>query len=251
MRLTTANRKGGTGKTSTAGNLAFEFSHTHKTILLDCDSQGSLTSWLINDHSLSRELADVLYERCHISDAIVDLYPGLALIPTFSDGDLREYVERRAPSEPLAMDGLCADLEEAGYVFIVVDLPPGLGAFEQSVIAAMDRALLVLEPEFLAVDGLSALLDDFETILKKRRSTVRFDWLIANGVNASYRRHGAYLDALEDSLNNCSIFHVPQSAKVPESQSYHEPLALHAPNETRALPAYRTIAKAIKEERIG
>ena len=251
MRIATANRKGGTGKTSTAGNLAFELAQTHKTILLDCDSQGSLTSWLLNGHKPKRELADVLYERCPASEAILELYPGLDLVPTFSDGDLREYAERRAPSEPLAVDGLCAELEASGYAFIVADLPPGLGTFEQSVVAVMDRALLVLEPEYLAVDGLGGLLDDFEKILRKRRSTVRFDWLVANGVNAGFRRHGAYLDALGEAWKGFSIYRVPQSAKVPESQSYHEPLALHAPNEDRALPAYKALAEAIKGERRG
>ena len=38
-----ANRKGGTGKTSTAGNIAFELSRTHRVAVIDGDAQGSIS----------------------------------------------------------------------------------------------------------------------------------------------------------------------------------------------------------------
>jgi chromosome partitioning protein len=251
MRVSTANRKGGVGKTSIAGNVAFELAKTHQTILLDLDAQGSLTSWVMNGQEPRYELADVLYERCAIQDAIINLAPGLDLIPTFTDGDLRQYAETQAQADPFAIQSLCEELERAGYVFIVADLPPGMGTFEQSAVAAMDRSLLVMQPEFLSVDGLSGLLDDLKTVLKKRRSNVRYDWLVANGVNAGFRRHGAYLDALGEKWKGFTIHAVPQSAKVAESQAYHEPLTTYAPGENRALPAYRKLAQALVEELYG
>jgi cellulose biosynthesis protein BcsQ len=173
------------------------------------------------------------------------------MIPTFTDGDLRQYAETQAQSDPFAIDNLCEALENAGYAFIVVDLPPGFGTFEQSAVSGMDRSLLVMQPEFLSVDGLSGLLDDFKTVLKKRRSTVRYDWLVANGVNAGFRRHGAYLEALGEAWKDFTIHVVPQSAKVAEAQAYHEPLSIYAPGEERALPAYRDLAQALLEERNG
>ena len=54
---------------------------------------------------------------------------------------------------------------------------------------------MVLESEFLAFDGLAGLLDDLEDTKRRWRSLVRYDWLVANRVNAGFRRHRACLEA--------------------------------------------------------
>jgi len=216
--------------------------------MVDGDPQGSLSSWLLNGSKpRGGELSDVLFERRPVDDCLVQLGEGLYLLPSFLSGDLRAYAETKAGSEPYAFKDLCARLEER-FQIVMVDLAPGLGTFEQSAIAAMDRALLVLEPEFLSVEGLGGLLDDIEAVTRKRHAQVRYDWLVANRVNAGFARHRTYLDALGERWKDYRLFLVRQGAAVSEAQTVHEPLAVYAPKDDRALPGYQEIAEALKGE---
>ena len=248
MIITTTNRKGGVGKTSIAGNIAQEIAKKHTTLLIDADPQGSLSEWLVpaTEKSPRYELADVLFEKVNALEACFQLGERLYILPSFSDGDLRSYTEQRAISEPFAMVDLFGKLSER-FDYIVVDLPPGLHTFEQSVLAACDRALLVLEPEALAVGGLNDLLSDIEEIKRKRRSSVEFNWLVVNRINRSFRRHGMYLDSLTKNWQGYRLFEVPQSAAVSEAQTMKLSLEQFNAEESRALPKYQEIAEALME----
>ena len=248
MIITTTNRKGGVGKTSVAGNVAQEIAKKHTTLLIDADPQGSLSEWLvtITEKGPHHELADVLFEKVTPTQVCFQLSERLYILPTFSDGDLRSYTEQRAISEPFAMADLFAKLSER-FDYIVVDLPPGLHTFEQSVLAACDRALPVLEPEALAVGGLNDLLSDIDEIKRKRRSLVVFDWIIVNRINRSFRRHAMYLDSLATKWHGYRLFEVPQSAAVSEAQTMKLPLDQFNANESRALPKYREIATTLMD----
>jgi chromosome partitioning protein len=248
MTVACCNRKGGTGKTSTTGNVAHELARTHRVAVIDADPQGSLSAWLLNGQPRQGELSDVLFERKAAADCLVPIRDGLWLLPSFLGGDLRKYAETQAGSEPYAFRDLCDKLEAQGFQFVMVDLAPGLGTFEQSAISAMDRALLVLEPEYLSVEGLGGLLDDIEAVIRKRRAQVRYDWLVANRVNAGFARHRAYLDALGTRWKDYRLFLVRQGSAVSESQTVHEPVAVYAPKDDRALPGYQELAEALRGE---
>jgi len=242
-----ANRKGGTGKTSTTGNVAHELSRARRVVIVDADPQGSLSAWLLNSSAHKGELSDVLFERKALTDCLVQVHEGLYVLPSYLSGDLRKYAETQAGSEPYAFKDLCDKLEGQGFEYVLIDLAPGLGTFEQGALAAMDRALLVLEPEYLAVEGLGGLLEDIESAIRKRHAQVKFDWLVANRVNAGFARHKMYLTALGER-KAYRLFTVRQGAAVSESQTVHEPLSVYAPKDDRALPGYREIAAALEVE---
>ena len=248
MTVCCANRKGGIGKTSVAGNVAHELSQTHRVVIVDADPQGSLTAWLLNTQEPGKQLSDVLFERHDVEEVLIEVSEGFYLLPTYPRGDLRKYSETQAGSEPYVFADLAEKLESQGFQFVFIDLAPGLGTFEQSAIAAVDRALLILEPEFLSIEGLSGLLDDIEDVIRKRRSSVRYDWLVANRVHAGFTRHKVYLDALNKQWKDYRIFLIRQGAAVSESQTVHEPLSVYSPKDGRSLPGYRKIAEELRRE---
>ena len=67
------NQKGGTGKTTTAVNLAASLSEKNKRILLvDMDPQGNATSGLgINKNEIQKSIYDVLLNKSKVSEISV------------------------------------------------------------------------------------------------------------------------------------------------------------------------------------
>ena len=112
----------------------------------------------------------------------------------------------------------------------------------------MDRALLVLEPEYLSVDGLGGLLNDIRAVVRDRKAGVRYDWLVANRVHGGFTRHKLYLDALQKQWADYRLFTIRQGAAVSESQTLHQTVAQYAPKDRRALPGYRELANALRRE---
>src|SRR5208282_2208441 len=97
-----AIQKGGTGKTTTSGNLGRILAGKARVLLVDADPQGSLTSWLLVTPP-AYELADVLLGQVKLAEALVPLGKGdaLSLVPTFGiGGHLRNFAETILEKKP-------------------------------------------------------------------------------------------------------------------------------------------------------
>ena len=96
-------QKGGTGKTSLAVSIAAELAKTTggKTLLIDCDPQGSSSSWLAPEN-LTAELADVLTKNTALKDTIVKTgFPELSILPSAGlGGSLKVFAETQAAQKP-------------------------------------------------------------------------------------------------------------------------------------------------------
>jgi chromosome partitioning protein len=164
-----ANQKGGVGKTTTAVNLGASLAASdQRAIIIDSDPQGNATSALgFPKDPARRTLYQALIlgepiERVTI-DAQIDR---LDLIP--SDKNLVG-----AAVELLSMENREYRLKEAiaplrdKYDFIIIDCPPSLDILTVNALAASDAVLVPVQCEFLALEGVSELLD---TLARLRRA---------------------------------------------------------------------------------
>ena len=164
-----ANQKGGVGKTTTAVNLGASLAASEqRTLVIDSDPQGNTTSALGFPKDPARRtlyqalILDEPIERITI-DAKIDF---LELIP--SDKNLVG-----AALELVSMDNreyrlkAILDRVRRRYDFILIDCPPSLDLVTVNALAASDSVLVPIQCEYLALEGVSELLD---TLMRLRRT---------------------------------------------------------------------------------
>lgn len=164
--ITVVNQKGGVGKTTTCVSLTSALKEMGQRVLLcDFDPQANATSGMGVDKSLSLGVYDVLLndiepEKRIVSTRYGDVLPsskGLAGagVEMVAIQD-REHLLRRA-LEKLAPK----------YDYIFVDCPPSLELLTLNALCAADSALVPVQSEYFALEGLSDLV---YTIRAVRRS---------------------------------------------------------------------------------
>ena len=183
--------KGGTGKTTTAGNVAGQIAAKGgKVLAIDADPQGNLSSWFLKD-APPHELADVLKGTVTAMDAIVQTRESLFLMPTFGiGGGLEQWQETKALTEPFAIDNLLDQVQ--GFDLVIFDIGPGRGPIGQMVNSSVDEIIPVMLPEFFSADGLEIFDDYLDTMKRTRRARAERGPVVVNRVNQSYSAHQAY-----------------------------------------------------------
>lgn len=161
-----ANEKGGTGKTTTAVNVAAYLAASGKRVLLvDADPQANATQALgFMRDSVTESIYDVLIGRLDATAVIrrtnllaLDLLPAAqdlagATVELFEVAD-RE-TRLRDAIEPL----------RGMYDVIVIDCPPSLGILTINALAAADYVLVPVDVSSYAIEGLKQLAATLDLI---------------------------------------------------------------------------------------
>lgn len=164
-----ANQKGGVGKTTTTVNLGASLAASEKkTLIIDSDPQANTTSSLgfVKDPARRTLYQGIILGEPLERVAIDGQIEGLDLIP--SDKNLVG-----AAVELVAMDNREYKLRDAvkplreKYEYILIDCPPSLDLLTLNALAAADSVLVPIQCEYLAIEGVSELLD---TLMRLRRT---------------------------------------------------------------------------------
>jgi chromosome partitioning protein len=164
-----ANQKGGVGKTTTTVNLGASLAASEKsTLIIDCDPQANTTSALGFPKDPARR---TLYQTLILGEPIervtIDAQVGgLDLIPSDKNlvGAAVELVgmDQREYRLKAAIQGI-----RDKYEYILLDCPPALDLLTLNALAASDSVLVPIQCEYLALEGVSELLD---TLMRLRRT---------------------------------------------------------------------------------
>lgn len=167
-RIAVLNQKGGVGKTTTTVNLAAALAgEGHKTLVLDLDPQAHATLHLgLLPGRSGPSLYEVLTQALPLAKVRREVAPNLYICGSHIDlaGAELELIGT-VGREVILRDQLDADTESFEYV--LMDCPPSLSILTLNALCAATEVFIPLQAHFLALHGLSKLLETINLVAKR------------------------------------------------------------------------------------
>ena len=249
-----ANQKGGVGKTTTTSNLGIGLAKQGKRVLLiDADSQGSLTASLgfkepdkleitlanvlaniINDEEMDTDYGILKHEEG------IDLMPGnielsgleVSLVNVMSrEVVLRSYVE----------------MVKDRYDYILIDCMPSLGMVTINAFACADSILIPVQAAYLPVKGLEQLIKTIGKVKRQINPKLEIEGILLTMVDSrtNYARDISAM-LVENYGSKVRIFEnsIPISVRAAEISAEGVSIFQHDP-KGKVASAYQSLTEEV------
>ncbi len=159
--------KGGTGKTTSTGNVAACLAKMGKKVLMiDLDHQADLSDWYGQDVTTQYHVGRMLLGELSFQEILVNISDNLDLIPSSKENDK---IEKLLVAERGAEGRLKRNIEKNGlremYDYILMDCPKGLGNFTTNGVVASDFYIVPVKPEYFDYKGIEFFQKHIQEII--------------------------------------------------------------------------------------
>lgn len=191
------NQKGGVGKTTCTLNIGAALHKLGSSVLLiDLDPQAHLTYCLgISAHDLDKTIYDVFTKSAPLEDVVIDR-DGLRVIPSSLDLAGVEMELAGVPGREFLLKEFLDQQDSLDY--ILLDCPPSLGLLTLNALTAAREIYIPLQTEFLALKGMSKLLDTIEAVRKRLNKNLAVTGIIATRFDARKKLNKGIVDTISE-----------------------------------------------------
>ena len=248
------NQKGGVGKTVTAVNLGIGLAREGKKVLLvDMDSQGSLTASLgyQQPDQMENTLATILgriilNEPVSPGEGIIHQAEAVDLLPANIElSGLEVTLVNTMSRETILRDYLNSVRDQ--YDVILLDCCPSLGMLTINALAAADQVLIPMQAHYLSIKGLEQLIRTISNVKRKINPGLEIAGILITMADLRTTYSREIIELLRNSYGDkLRIFNsiIPQSIRAAETSAEGRSIYLHDP-AGKVSAAYASLTREV------
>lgn len=256
--ITIGTLKGGTGKTTTAFNLAGCLAESHKILLIDCDPQANLSQDSgidITDqsaHSIKSVFDDYMEPQKIIVKSPIENLENLDVLPSNIWLTETEMMLVNRASRERILDNYINDYKDffKQYDYIICDTNPSMSVINQNAFYIADSIILVTDISKNGLTGIELFDYLWSKAAKDLRKEHNLKALILNNSDSRTALSKELLEYCEDDEDMSRILVkpvIPQAIKIKETSVEHKPINIYSPKK-KEHRLYIELIDALKEK---
>ncbi len=243
-----ANRKGGTGKTTSAANMAASLADRgHRVVLIDLDPQANATTALGIARAAQGSGSEALLAGAEPEQLLEETaLPRLAVLPAGSDLAGAEIELPRTEGWQALLRKRIPPLAEK-HDIAVVDCPPAIGPLTVNALAAASGVVVPLQCDYFSLEGLA----EFASNIGRLRTAHNPKLMLYGLLKTMYDPRTLLARQVAEQLDRhfgSKVFRtaIPRTVRLAEAPSHGLPISRYAP-ASQAAAAYSAAADELLE----